>query len=136
MDVPINFRKRSHGASRLIATSTDYAFRTIAIVLRTIRDENPLGFFGSGGLLLMASGGYVIGDQAIQWAQKAPVSTSSVILGFLFVSVGLQILLFGFVADMLRKEKSMNDNRTISVAQITPQKKNETNKQDDRSLYR
>jgi len=113
VDVPITFRKRIHGESRLIATSADYAFRSIAVVLRTMRDENPLTFFGSGGLLLMAIGGFIAGDAAILWSQKAPIDTSVIILAFLFVSVGLQILLFGFVADMIRKETTAHEPENL-----------------------
>lgn len=106
VDVPITFRKRLYGDSRLIATSFDYAFQSLGIVLRTMRDENPLMFFGSGGLLLMAVDGFFMGDAAIKWSQRADISAQTVILAILFVSVGLQILLFGFLTDMLRKERS------------------------------
>jgi len=104
-EVPITFNKRKYGESRLIATAGDYGFRTIGIILKTIRDYSPLTFFGIIGFLLMAMGGYIAGDSAIKWSQKLPISTSTVILAFLFISVGLQILLFGFMADMLKHER-------------------------------
>ena len=115
-EVPITFNKRKYGESRLIATAGDYGFRTLGIILKTIRDYSPLTFFGIIGFLLMAMGGYIAGDSAIKWSQKLPTSASTVILAFLFISVGLQILLFGFMADMLKHERG-------KLVDTTPSKK-------------
>ncbi|MFQ6126979.1 MAG: glycosyltransferase family 2 protein [Candidatus Heimdallarchaeota archaeon] len=114
-EVPITFNKRKYGESRLIATAGDYGFRTLGIILKTVRDYSPLTFFGIIGFLLMAVGGYIAGDSAIKWSQKLPISTSTVILAFLFISVGSQILLFGFMADMLKHERE-------KLVEMTPSK--------------
>jgi len=115
-EVPITFNQRKYGESRLIATAGDYAVRTLGIILKTIRDYSPLTFFGIIGFLLITVGGYVAGDSAIKWSQKLPISTPTVILAFLFISVGLQILLFGFMADMLKHERE-------ELVETTPSKK-------------
>jgi len=126
-EVPITFNQRKYGESRLIATAGDYAVRTLGIILKTIRDYSPLTFFGIIGFLLITMGGYVAGDSAIKWSQKLPISTPTVILAFLSISVGLQILLFGFMADMLKHER-------VELVETTSRKKMKESIEEDKPL--
>jgi glycosyltransferase involved in cell wall biosynthesis len=96
-EVPIHFAKRVSGESRLMSNPLEYAIKGNINLLRIYRDFAPLKFFGFFGFLLIVF--------------AAIVSIFSIfILNRLFdVTVliltlsGLQIILFGFLAEMIRE---------------------------------
>lgn len=90
--------------SRLFKNSFDYALKAWINILRIYRDFAPLKFFGSIGLLFISLG-VLIGLRLIYFF----ITTGSVghvpsqILTMLLIVVGVQIVLFGFFADSVRK---------------------------------
>ena len=102
-EVPIYFAKRD-GKSKLISNPFEYATKAWINILRIYRDYDPLKFFSwFGGIF--SSVGLLIG----LWLVYLFITTGkihhvpSAILSMLLVIVGLQIILFGFFADMQRK---------------------------------
>ena len=73
-------------------------------LLRIYRDYEPLKFFGWFGILLFALG-FVLG----LFILESFITTGyvgglpRVMLSALFMTTGLQVLFFGFLADMMRK---------------------------------
>jgi glycosyltransferase involved in cell wall biosynthesis len=102
-EVPVYFAKRKD-KSRLISSPFGYAIRAWVNIFRILRDYEPLKFFGAIGGVFFALG-IALGI----WLFYLFVTTGivgrmpTVILTMLLVSVGAQIVLFGFLADMLRK---------------------------------
>tara|TARA_Y100000310_G_scaffold326101_1_gene390524 strand:+ start:702 stop:1583 length:882 start_codon:yes stop_codon:yes gene_type:complete len=102
-ELPTYFAKRD-GKSKLMKHPLDFALRAGVNLFRIYRDYEPLKFFGSiGGLFLLM--GFSIG----LWLTYLFIKTGivghvpSVILSMLFILIGIQILFFGFLADMNRK---------------------------------
>lgn len=90
--------------SRLFRNPVSYAVRAWVNILRVYRDFAPLKFFGSfGSLFILAGLGLGL------WVIYNILTTGSaggiprVILSALCITTGIQIWLFGFFADMLRK---------------------------------
>lgn len=103
LEVPVHFAKRKD-KSRLIKNPFDYAIKAGINILRIYRDYEPLKFFGYfGGLFVLL--GVLIGI----WILTTLLKTGGVgaiprvILSALFIMTGVQIILFGFLADMQRK---------------------------------
>ncbi|MCP3682764.1 MAG: glycosyltransferase family 2 protein [bacterium] len=102
-EIPIYFAKRE-GKSRLMKNPFQYAGRAGVNVLRIYRDYEPLKFFGLVGLIF-----FVLGFLAGLWLVWLFISTGivghmpTVMLSVLLMSIGVQIILFGFFADMNRK---------------------------------
>jgi len=102
-EVPVYFAKRD-GKSRLIANPFKYAIRVWISIFRIYRDYEPLKFFGLfGGLFLMI--GFIIGLWFIYLHFTTGIAGH---LGLLFlmiilITMGIQITLFGFLADMVKK---------------------------------
>jgi glycosyltransferase involved in cell wall biosynthesis len=106
-EVPIHFRKRVSGKSRLLSNPFEYAVKAWINIFRIYRDYNPLKFFGViGGAL--TSIGVLIGiyilylfftEGALGTFQKLP----TILLGILLFITGIQILVFGFLADGLKR---------------------------------
>ncbi len=105
VEIPIFFAKRGGKTrSRLMSNPLDYAFKAWINIIRVYRDYEPLKFFGIfGGLFFLL--GALIG----LWVIYEVISTGQVgglprvMLSVLLVGVGVQIVLFGFIADMMRK---------------------------------
>ena len=103
LEVPVRFARR-HDKSRLISNPFEYAIKAWVNILRINRDYAPLRFFGLiGGLFMLI--GFALGIWIIvTFLQTGGVGgIPRVILSVLFLLTGVQILLFGFLADMLRK---------------------------------
>ena len=100
IEVPIYFAKRADGKSRLISNPFDYAKRATLNLLRVYRDHQPLKFFGWIGLLLILPS-LLFGIWLVYLHLTEGVSghvPMQILTMILFLS-GLQIILFGFMAD-------------------------------------
>lgn len=101
-EIPILARKTRE--SRLFKNPFQYAVRAWINIFRIYRDYEPLTFFGRVGLLGL-SGGFVIGLYFVYLHFTTGIKGH---LGLLFLMLillvfGLQTVLFGFLADMMRK---------------------------------
>ena len=102
-EVPIYFARRKYGKSKLIKNPFEYALKAGINILRIWRDYQPIKFFGVFGFLFFGVG-LLIG----LWILYTLFTTGSVgalprvMLSVLFLSIGVQIYLFGFLADMIR----------------------------------
>ena len=102
-EVPVYFGKRND-KSRLISNPFEYATRAWINIFRIYRDYEPLKFFGSIGFILTLIGillGLFITYSFVTTGNAG--GTPRVILSMLLILVGIQIILFGFLADMNRK---------------------------------
>ena len=103
IEVPVYFARRV-GQSRLIRNPFEYAFKAWVTLLRIYRDYKPLKFFGlCGGFFLFM--GFVLGLYILfSWILTDRVGgVPRVVLSGVLMLVGIQVILFGFLADMLRK---------------------------------
>ncbi|MBI2139343.1 glycosyltransferase [Candidatus Woesearchaeota archaeon] len=102
-EVPVHFARRKD-KSRLISNPFSYAGRAGMNILRIYRDYEPLKFFGAVGMFFIGLG-IVLGA----WIVYSVLTAGNVggiprvILSALFIMTGIQITLFGFLADMLKR---------------------------------
>jgi glycosyltransferase involved in cell wall biosynthesis len=99
-EVPIHFHKRKDGKSRLISNPFSYAAKAWLNIFRIYRDYEPLKFFGMIGLLFLGAG-FLLGVYLV-WHYMLFGSvgkTPTLMLTLLLMTSGIQILLFGFLAD-------------------------------------
>ena len=105
-EVPVYFAERK-GKSRLIRNPFEYAIKAWINIIRVYRDYEPIRLFGvTGGILFL--GGVALGLRLLYFYLTTGVvgHTPSLILSMLLMSVGVQIITFGFLADMIKKLKS------------------------------
>ncbi|MFX0106381.1 MAG: glycosyltransferase [Candidatus Hodarchaeota archaeon] len=99
-EVPVKFLKRPFGKSKLISDPADYSLRVSVIGLKTYRDYHPLSLFGALGTVLIAGGilvGAIVTYNSVMYGQ---LLTGNLVLTALLIIMGIQILLFGLLADM------------------------------------
>jgi len=100
-EVGVYFARRKEGESRLISNPLEYALKAWLNIVRIYRDYEPLRFFGLiGGALF--SIGFAAGLMMVyRFLTLGLVGrTPTVILILLLITLGVQIILFGFLADM------------------------------------
>ncbi len=102
-EVPVYFAKRN-GKSRLMKNPFDYAIKAWINIIRLYRDYEPLKFFGWTGFFIFALG-FVIGLYLIYLHLTEGITGHFGLMmsDILILSVGLQIIIFGFLADMFKK---------------------------------
>jgi glycosyltransferase involved in cell wall biosynthesis len=101
-EIPITTNKTR--PSRLFKNPFDYAIKAWINIFRIYRDFEPLKFFGFlGGSLFFV--GFIIGLIIIYKVitTGAVGAIPRVVLSALLIISGIQVILFGFLADMLRK---------------------------------
>lgn len=101
-EVSIYFAKRKSGNSRLMSNPFEYAFKAWINIFRIYRDYEPLKFFGSIGGVLMGVGvlmGLYILGIVFSGIGSLDEKIPTVIMCLLLITSGLQIVLFGFLAD-------------------------------------
>lgn len=103
-EVPVYFAKRD-GKSRLIKNPFEYAVKAWINLIRIYRDYEPLKFFGVLGSAIFFIGlllGIYLGY--IQFFKGGVFRHLGLMMvDILILSIGLQIIVFGFIADMLKK---------------------------------
>lgn len=103
-EVPIYFAKRD-GKSRLISNPFGYASRASINIIRTYRDFEPLKFFGIIGSLIFLVG-VLLGLYLVYFqffGEGAFRHLGLMMFDILVLSIGLQIIIFGFLADMSKE---------------------------------
>jgi glycosyltransferase involved in cell wall biosynthesis len=111
-EVPLRVRGvREHGKSRVASNLWKYATNSLPIILRAMRDIQPLKFFGGIGALLGIPG-ILIGGFVTTWylmhhrtspfTQLIPISGALVILGFMLFVLAL-------LADMLGRHRRISE---------------------------
>lgn len=104
IEVPITFRRRVHGKSRLMTGPIDFALKAWINIFRIYRDYEPLKFFGTLGWSF-----FIVGFLLGLWIFYSIATTGDaggiprVILSAMLMLTGIQVILFGFLADMWRK---------------------------------
>lgn len=100
-NVQVNFYQRYAGESRLMSGPLSYAWRAWIIIIRTVRDYDPLKFFGLPGIGLTISGIFLGSAIVYKFALVGYIGhTPAVILTALFVMSGIQLLFLALMADM------------------------------------
>lgn len=130
-EVPIEFRKRRGGESRLISNIFGYAKRAGGTIARTYRDYRPLKTFSYLGILFIV-GGLILGFRVlINYFQTGMVGgyLPSAVLTVLLLIVGVQTMVLGLLADMIKTQRRIQDEilyRLKRMESDNKRKENET----------
>ena len=103
-EVPIYFAKRND-KSRLISNPFEYAIKAWINIIRIYRDYKPLKLFGIAGGLIFTIG-FILGlylTYVQLFGEGVNRHLGLMMLDILILSIGLQVIIFGFISDMLKK---------------------------------
>ncbi len=98
-EIPIYARKTRE--SRLMKGPFDYAMKSWINIFRIYRDYNPLAFFGKIGIFLLTIGSLLSLWVLYNFFTEGIVGgIPRVILAAMLILAGIQVILFGLLADM------------------------------------
>jgi glycosyltransferase involved in cell wall biosynthesis len=120
IEVPIKVKGEREGKSKIVKSWYSYGIKSSLIILRTVRDNHPLKFFGSIGFALFALG-FVPGIWLfLRWLNTGVTSPygSLILLSGVLIILGILMIILGLIADMLDRQ------RKISEEILYAQKKN------------
>jgi glycosyltransferase involved in cell wall biosynthesis len=117
-EVPLHIRGvREHGKSRMASSILKYATNSLPIILRAMRDIQPLKFFGGIGaslffpgiaLLLFVSGWYLYTSATRGRAMTSPF-TQLITLGGVLVTLGFLLGVLALLADMMGRHRRISE---------------------------
>ena len=96
----MHFAMRRSGGSRLMSNPFSFAFRGGITLLRIYRDYEPLIFFGAAGCFMIMIGFVVFLYTFLVAHQIADITVISLTVA------GVQVVLFGFLADMMGRRNA------------------------------
>jgi hypothetical protein len=119
VEVPLKIRGvREHGSSRMASSIWRYAISSLPIIVRAMRDIQPLKFFGGIGLglflpglfMLMFVSGWYLWTGATR--PRGPVTspfTSLISIGGVLMTLGFLLGVLALLADMLGRTRRINE---------------------------
>jgi len=102
-EIPFEVSEREYGKSRLMKNPFDFAIRAFINLIRIYRDFEPLKFFAGIGAILFSLGLILGVFILVQLILYKDVTIPRVILSMLLMTMGLQSIFFGFLAEMSNK---------------------------------
>jgi glycosyltransferase involved in cell wall biosynthesis len=119
-EVPIEFRRRNAGPSRLISSIWRYAKKAGVTIARGYRDFHPLDtFFGFGSLFILV--GLLFGFRVLLGFFKTGAVTGylpSAVLTVLLILIGVSTVTLGLIADILKTQRKIQDEILYRLKKI------------------
>ncbi len=101
-EIPI--KTRTTRPSKLFKNPFEYALKAWINIFRIYRDFAPLRFFGSIGFIIFSFGFFLgVYLTKLHFTVGIEGNIGLLVLCIILLSTGLQIILFGFLADMFKK---------------------------------
>jgi len=98
--VPIHFHERAYGKSKLVRTLSNHIARSVGTIIRCMLTVDPLRTFMRIGALVVLMGTALAALSLVVGQMNTPFIKLTAIL---IVFVGLQVVLLGCVAEIMRK---------------------------------
>ncbi len=102
LEIPVEFRKRNHGESRLITSKWGHTKKTVSTMVRISLMYQPLKFFSNFGLILILIG-LVLYSRWIWYSYFGPGGDhiQSLLIGAVLILFGGISVFLGFIAELL-----------------------------------
>lgn len=112
-EVPVTFRisAREGGQSRLISGVGSHVVKSLLTIVRTLTAYKPLSVLGGAGLLLLLLGALVGLIPLIGYISQGNTAghLQSLIVSMVFTLMGLQLFVFGLLADIVSANRKLNE---------------------------
>ena len=117
LEVPVEVRgRREHGRSRVASNLFRYAWQTMKIIVRTMRDYRPLRLFAGVSTVFLAAGLVPAVFLAVHYGRTgmfSPHKWAGFLAGFLFILSAMSFLL-GFILDMFARMR-INQEEILAI---------------------
>ncbi len=110
-EVACRVQGQRNGKSRVVTHWYSYGVKALIIVVRTLRDYKPLQFFGGLGILFAGTGlAYGLILWLVSQRPGLDIPVWRIVLVFLLVLVGILMIVLALIADMLDRQRRMQED--------------------------
>jgi len=111
--VPVKVSYFADRESRIVKSVWKFVSNSAKIILKAVRDVRPMKFFGIPGLILALGSFLVFALFLFHYFQTLQITTYR---NYLFLSaallfVGSQLLIFAFIADMIKTNRNLTEEQ-------------------------
>jgi hypothetical protein len=110
--IPVEVTYFEGRKSRVVRSIYKYVNNSAKIILKAVRDVRPMKFFGVPALILIISSFLVLIYFFTLYFQEFKVTQyrNYLILGITLFLIGLQLLVFAFIADMIKSNRRLTED--------------------------
>lgn len=110
--VPVEVTYFEGRKSRVVRSIYRYVNNSAKIILKAVRDVRPMKFFGVPALILILAAFGVLAYFFSLYFQEFKVTQyrNYLILGITLFLIGLQLLVFAFIADMIKSNRKLTED--------------------------
>ncbi|MBR9683464.1 glycosyltransferase family 2 protein [Candidatus Woesearchaeota archaeon] len=111
MELPCVVKGERKGRSRLVKSILSYGFKVMLIIIRSMRDYEPLKFFGGTGAVLFLTGVFSSLLLFIRFliVNKYDPYMSLIYLNIFLIVIGFLLIILGLIADMLDRNRQLQE---------------------------
>ncbi len=111
--IPIEVNYFEDRRSRVVKSVWNYINLSSRIILKAVRDVRPMKFFGWPGLFLIFVSLIIFIYFAIMYFQSLKITPyrNHLLLAITFLLVGMQFLIFAFIADMIKTNRKLTEDQ-------------------------
>lgn len=110
-EVACSVKGERDGKSKVVGSIFGYSVKAIMIILRTVRDYNPLAFFGSIGVTVFCAG-LAIGITVFLWwlatGHTTPYTSLIMVSGVAMI-LGFLVIMLALLADMNGRQREIQE---------------------------
>lgn len=112
--IPVEVTYFGDRKSRVVKSVSKFVFQSFLIIIRTVRDARPLVFFGIPGVTLITAAGAIgIAFLGYYFSHfKVSPFRTWLALAVILLLVGIQLLIFALIADMIRNSRKLTEEQT------------------------
>lgn len=122
-EVPVTFRvsAREGGHSRLISGVGSHIVKSLSTILRTLTMYKPLSVLGGGGLFLLVVGLLIGLIPLVSYIRQGNTAghLQSLIVSTVLVLMGLQLIVFGLLADTVSANRRLTEEALYRLKEET-----------------
>lgn len=109
--IPVEVSYFTDRKSRIVKSITSFVVDSAKIILRAVRDVRPLKFFGLPGLFFLGIAFFGFSIFLFRYLQTFKITPylNYVIFSTIFLLLGIQLLIFGLIADMIRSNRQVTE---------------------------
>lgn len=111
VEVPCLVVGERNGKSRVVKNVFSYGLKVMLILIRSMRDYEPLKFFGMPGFLMVALGIFSSSILLVRWLliQRVDPFLIVVYANIFLILIGVLLMILGLITDMLDRNRQLQE---------------------------
>ncbi len=116
--VPVQVTYFADRQSKIVKSVYSFVNNSARIILKAVRDVRPMKFFGIPGLILVTLSFLAFGSFLVQYLShdfKVTPYLNYLLFGSVTFLVGIQLLVFAFIADMIKTSRKLTEDLSYLI---------------------